>query len=58
MNAGVRNLTQVCFKVTVGSGRRYTLSAERNDAIAWAAYLTWYANASRCINEWCEMWGT
>lgn len=57
MDKGIHVISQLCFKLTVTNGRRYTLATSREDALEWVAYLTWYENSSKLIHEWREMWG-
>ena len=41
----------IVFKVTVSSGRRYTLAAPEADAIEWICYFTWFSNAWRSADK-------
>lgn len=52
------NTKQVVFKITLQNGTRISLAAERADAIEWSAFFNGYANSSRLMSEWRDMWGT
>jgi len=48
----------IVFKVTVSSGRRYTLAAPEADAIEWICYFTWFSNAWRSADKWIDQFGS
>ena len=57
--AGLSNLDEmVVFKVTVSTGRRYTLAAPEQEALRWMSYFTWFANAHRAAEQWIDTFGS